>query len=316
MLRVTSLFSGIGAFEQALTNLNVVYDVVNFCEIDKFAIKNYCKMHNVDESLNLGDISRVVKLQDCDLLTYGFPCTDVSLIGKMEGLSNNTRSGLLWEVERLLEVSNKPKYLIMENVKNLVGKQFKPDFDKWLKKLENFGYKNYWAVLNSKDFGVPQTRERVYCISILGDENFKFPTKRNVNFDISTVLESEVNVSFYLNKTTQKVEDKLKTVNLKNAPIVCEQRCDEGLRFFKDNICGTLRTIDSCGDKRIIESNGKIRKLTPRECWRLQGFPDYQFEKCRDTSNSQLYKQAGNSITVNVLESIFKNLLKGVDSND
>lgn len=310
-IKITSLFSGIGAFEQALTNIGVEHKIVNFCEIDKYAIKAYCELHGVDESLNLGDISKVEKLQDCDLLTYGFPCTDISLIGKMEGLTN-TRSSLLWEVERLLEISNKPKYLIMENVKNLVGKQFKPDFDRWLKKLESFGYKNYWRVLNSKDFGVPQTRERVYCVSILDDNDFKFPSQGDINLNIYTILEENVDDSYYLNKTTKKIDDKLKLINLNDAPIVCEQRCDEGLRFFKDNVCGTLRTIDSCGDKRIIEPSGKIRKLMPIECWKLQGFTKEQFNKVASLgiSSSQLYKMSGNSITVNVLEEIFKNLLK------
>ena len=360
-IKITSLFSGIGAFEQALTNIGVDYDVVNFCEIDKYAIKSYCELHGVDEGLNLGDISKVDKLQDCDLLTYGFPCQSVSVAGRMEGLTkgSGTRSGLLWEVERLLENSNRPKYLIMENVKNLVGKQFKDDFYKWLTRLEELGYNNYWKVLNSKNFGVPQNRERVFCISIRKDVDltgYEFPNPTESNVALKDILEQFVDEKYYLSeKVQQRFQFKPKGDNIigttapdfrtigqrdlvfnpdkimgtlvatdykqpkqiiemdvKRLPVICEQRSDEGLRFFKSDICGTLRTIDSCGDKRIIEENFRIRKLTPIECWRLQGFNDDSFNKVKalGISDSQLYKQAGNSITVNVLEEIFKNLLK------
>ena len=433
MLKVVSLFSGVGAFEQALTNLGVEYELVNFCEIDKYAIKAYCSIHNVDESLNLGDISKVHKLNYCDLLTYGFPCTDISVAGKQEGLTKGegTRSGLLWEVERLLKNSEKPKYLIMENVKNLVSKKFKPELDKWLKELEGLGYNNYWQVLNAKHYGIPQNRERIFCVSIRKDVDkygYTFPEKQELKLRLKDMLEDNVDEKHYINNDrTEKLLKTLKFKNIQNSnniiqmtepkfsqqrvysddgisptiaagnngggkepckilqvglldmkgneqvrrvysedglsptldtmcgdnrqpkilkianesgnhygggvfdteglsptltsssggggtnnlPKVCEQRSDEGLRFFKDNVCGTIRTIDAGGDKRIITNNYRIRKLTPLEVWRLMGFKDEAFYKAKNSgiSNTQLYKMAGNSIVVTVLEAIFKNLL-------
>ena len=177
-LKVLSLFSGIGAPEKALSNLGINYELVGFSEIDKYAIKSYCAIHNVDENLNLGDISKI-KIEDipeCDLLLFGFPCQDISVVGKQKGIiKGETRSGLLYECKKIIE-NKKPKYLLMENVKNLVSKKFKPQFDEWLKYLESLGYTSYWKVLNSQNYGIPQNRNRVYCVSILNDEfKFEFP---------------------------------------------------------------------------------------------------------------------------------------------
>ena len=134
MLKILSLFSGIGAFEKALDRENIPYELASFCEIDKFAVKSYCAVHGMSEDKNLGDISKVdtANIPDCDLLTYGFPCQSVSVAGKQEGIiAGVTRSGLLYEALRIIE-AKKPSYAICENVKNLVGKKFKPDFDKLL----------------------------------------------------------------------------------------------------------------------------------------------------------------------------------------
>ena len=128
------------------------------------------------ETKNLGDITKITELPKADMWTYSFPCTDISVAGRLEGLAkgSGTRSGLLWEVERLLnkakEQDRMPKYLLLENVKNLVGKSFRADYDKWLAFLSGLGYKNYWKVLNAKNYGIPQNRERVFCISTLDDE--------------------------------------------------------------------------------------------------------------------------------------------------
>ena len=448
-------------------------------------------------------------LPDMDIFTYSFPCTDISVAGQQQGVvKGQTRSGLLYECEKIIEVK-RPKYLLLENVKNLVGKKFKEQFDEWLNYLESLGYTNYWQVLNAKDYGVPQNRERVFVVSVLNDKdkNYIFPQKQTLNICLKDVLESQVEEKYYLSEEVQarfKPNDKFKDMGGNivgtTAPdfrtigqrdlcyqensimgalvatdykqpkqivelmkvdtleggmkIICEQRTDEGLRFFKDNICGTLRTIDSCGDKRVVELNknkqnaieiikrlenteqlneeittcdmsinnpkakdiancitarydcgvsnnrsvgvavveriggcfdtdtsthqagsvynengiaptldtmqggyrqpciqvdGKlecegwhdietrvhnvdglapcvetrnrakyidnvyyrIRKLTPLECWRLMGCSDEDFYKAKQfNSDSQLYKQAGNAIVVNVLEAIFKNLFK------
>lgn len=149
-LKVFEAFAGIGTQRMALRNLGIDHEVVAISEIDKFAIKSYEAIHG--KVKNLGDITKieVEDIPDHDLFTYSFPCQDISLAGKLKGLDKNsdTRSSLLWECERIIE-SKKPKYLLMENVKNLVGKKFKPYFEEWLKVLENLGYSNYWQVLLS-----------------------------------------------------------------------------------------------------------------------------------------------------------------------
>ena len=504
---------------------------------------NKLKQYYIADKLsnNLGDISKVERLPYADMITYSFPCTDLSVAGRGEGMvnkcscgyswpidfSNNseslicpscgakvqssTRSGLLGQVQRLLDVSKKentlPKYLLLENVKNLVGKKFKPQFDAWIRWLDSIGYNTYYQVLNSKHYGIPQNRERVFAVSIrkdIDDGKFKFPEQIPLTTRLKDILEKNVDEKYYL--SGDKVENILANfiarqneasgINLKDQattfdgltdvahtlmardykgfgnqsmtgvieplivasrgrnpdnpsdrttgspteqrleanmngttntittvtkdnyvmePVVCEQRCDEGLRFFKDDVVETLRTIDSCGDKRVIEqeeinpelvggigeknfgkqyrqgnrvynsdsiamclnaqpvgnSGGysylyavkeedvnpvrigniygeqfgtgyagnvwdqdsvsptimtaqggnrqplvvdnvkwRIRKLTPKECWRLMGFSDKDCDHAsKYVSDSALYKQAGNSIVTSCLVAIFYSLL-------
>lgn len=504
---------------------------------------NKLKQYYIADKLsnNLGDISKVERLPYADMITYSFPCTDLSVAGRGEGMvnkcscgyswpidfSNNseslicpscgakvqssTRSGLLGQVQRLLDVSKKentlPKYLLLENVKNLVGKKFKPQFDAWIRWLDSIGYNTYYQVLNSKHYGIPQNRERVFAVSIrkdIDDGKFKFPEQIPLTTRLKDILEKNVDEKYYLSgdkvesilanfiarqneasginlkdqattfdgltdvahtlmardykgfgnqsmtgvieplivasrgrnpdnpsdrttgsPTEQRLEanmngttNTITTVTKDNyvmEPVVCEQRCDEGLRFFKDDVVGTLRTIDSCGDKRVIEqeeinpelvggigeknfgkqyrqgnrvyssdsiamclnaqpvgnSGGysylyavkeedvnpvrigniygeqfgtgyagnvwdqdsvsptimtaqggnrqplvvdnvkwRIRKLTPKECWRLMGFSDKDCEHAsKYVSDSALYKQAGNSIVTSCLVAIFYSLL-------
>ena len=504
---------------------------------------NKLKKYYIADKLsnNLGDISKVERLPYADIVTYSFPCTDLSVAGRGEGMvnkcscgyswpidfSNNseslicpscgakvqssTRSGLLGQVQRLLDVSKKentlPKYLLLENVKNLVGKKFKPQFDAWIRWLDSIGYNTYYQVLNSKHYGIPQNRERVFAVSIrkdIDDGKFKFPEQIPLTTRLKDILEKNVDEKYYLSgdkvesilanfierqneasginlkdqattfdgltdvahtlmardykgfgnqsmtgvieplivasrgrnpdnpsdrttgsPTEQRLEanmngttNTITTVTKDNyvmEPVVCEQRCDEGLRFFKDDVVGTLRTIDSCGDKRVIEqeeinpelvggigeknfgkqyrqgnrvynsdsiamclnaqpvgnSGGysylyavkeedvnpvrigniygeqfgtgyagnvwdqdsvsptimtaqggnrqplvvdnvkwRIRKLTPKECWRLMGFSDKDCDHAsKYVSDSALYKQAGNSIVTSCLVAIFYSLL-------
>lgn len=209
-MKILSLFSGIGAFEKSLDNLGIDYELVGFSEIDKYAVKSYCAVHGVDESLNLGDITKVdeTKLpKDIDLITYGFPCQDISLAGKGKGLFNadgtKTRSGLFFDALRIIEESQ-PKVAIAENVKNLTGKKFKLQFEIVLKCLENAGYNNYWKVLNAKDFGIPQNRERVFIVSIRKDIDtgeFKFPEGFPLTMRLKDVLEDEVDEKFYISSS-------------------------------------------------------------------------------------------------------------------
>ena len=606
-ITMIELFSGIGAQEKALRQLNIPYEVTHTCDLDKDAVLSYAAMRtdfenefnsynfpsvedmiselqeknvgydfmkgkhtittrtSVDKlkkyyladklSNNLGDISKVERLPYADIVTYSFPCTDLSVAGKGEGMQNkcdtcgyawaidfsnaeevltcpncggsvfsSTRSGLLGQVQRLLYVAYEnnelPKYLLLENVKNLVGKKFVNQFNTWIKWLDSIGYNTYYQVLNAKHYGIPQNRERIFALSIRKDVYngvFKFPDKIPLNTRLKDMLEHNVDERYYLpddridkiiNSTFMqekkriqmkdvcdtllardwkdpkcvRVEDEIKiignympsnhdasrvvdidgiaptvkenhgtvtaiaepfivasrgrnpdnpsdrttgapteqrlepnfsgctntltsvqkdnwvaepqvqnvgniypsngqngnvydvdgispTINAgvgvkgcgigsNNAPkvilpepivyddynsrissdqdaintlttncgasaerngvkiiepIVCEERRDEGIRFFKDDCVGTLRTIDACGDKRVLEPKEeirwRIRKLTPKECWRLMGFTDEDHNSASQyVSASSLYKQAGNSICTCCLIAIFNAL--------
>lgn len=204
-LRLIELFAGIGSQTQALTNIGIAHKVVAISEIDKYAIQSYEAMHG--KANNLGDIRKIEELPDADLWTYSFPCQDISVAGKGAGIKEGTRSGLLFEVERLLRVALEkgtlPKYLLLENVKNLVSKKFKADFDKWLDFLAELGYTNYWKVLNAKDYGIPQNRERVFCVSIRGKhEPFVFPKPKKLTIRLRDMIDETVDERFYLKEST------------------------------------------------------------------------------------------------------------------
>lgn len=204
-LRLIELFAGIGSQTQALTNIGVPHKVVGISEIDKYAIQSYKAMHGEVE--NFGDIREIKELPQADLWTYSFPCQDISVAGLGKGIKEGTRSGLLFEVERLLKVSSAngtlPKYLLLENVKNLVSKKFISDFNRWLEFLSSLGYKNYWKVLNAKDYGIPQNRERVFCVSIRGEhEPFVFPEKIPLTLRLKDMIDAVVDERYYLKEST------------------------------------------------------------------------------------------------------------------
>lgn len=198
-IRVFEAFAGYGSQSMALKRLGIDFEVVGISEIDKYAIQAYMAVHG--ETHNYGDISKIDwnSVPDFDFLTYSFPCTDISNAGKRKGLAegSGTRSSLIWECRKAIE-SKRPKYLLMENVKNLVSKSFIPYLKEWLIFLYRQGYSNYTKVLNAKDFGVPQNRERVFMVSILGDASFYFPKPFTLKKRLKDVLEKDVDESFYL----------------------------------------------------------------------------------------------------------------------
>ena len=207
MLRVIELFAGIGSQTQALKNIGVKHKVIAISEIDKYAIKSYEALHGTAN--NLGDIRAIRKLPKADLWTYSFPCQDISVAGKLKGFSKDsgTRSGLLWEVERLLKTAAEnailPKYLLLENVKNLIGKKFRADFESWLSFLSSLGYTNYWKVLNAKDYCIPQNRERVFIVSIRGKHQpYQFPEKQELKIRLKDMLDEKVEDRYYLKEST------------------------------------------------------------------------------------------------------------------
>ena len=464
MLKYLSLFSGIGSPEQALKNLGVEFELFGFSEIDKYAIKSYCAVHGVDESLNLGDITKIdiesLPL-DIDLITHGSPCQDFSVAGSGKGgdIGTGTRSSLMWNTVAICEHC-KPKYVIWENVKNVLSKKHRHNFDKYLEEMDRIGYNNFHQILNAKDYGVPQNRERIFVISIRKDieKDFKFPKGFDNGIRLKDILEEEVEEKYYINtEKAEKLIQEFKSTNKKTLninpsgkgmngvvrndeiastvttnkgegqkvviPCITPDRLNkrQNGRRFKTNDepmftltaqdrhgvleTNTLNFIGGIGEKdivgdnkslsrnypqgnRVYDSNNiacsqtangggiggptglylvdkskrigglfddekskhqagsvwdveglaptldtmqggyrqpcvltegenktvvekyRIRKLTPKECWRLMGFKDEQFLKAEQVcSNSQLYKQAGNSIVVNVMEEIFKNLI-------
>lgn len=200
-IRVFEAFAGYGSQSMALRRLGIDFEVIGISEIDKYAIQAYMAVHG--DTPNYGDISKIgwSSVPDFDFLTYSFPCTDISTAGQQKGLEegSGTRSSLLWECRKAIE-AKRPKYLLMENVKNLVSKKFTPYMKEWLRFLEGQGYSNYTKVLNAKDFGVPQNRERVFMVSILGDASFHFPKPLTLEKRLKDVLERDVDESFYLSK--------------------------------------------------------------------------------------------------------------------
>lgn len=294
------------------------------------------------------------------------------MAGKQRGLDegSGTRSSLLWECERVIRVA-RPKYLLLENVKNLIGKKHKHNFDEWLKILEGYGYKNYWQVLNAKDYGIPQNRERVFVVSIRNDIDcdFEFPKPITLEKHLKDMLENQVDEKFYLSKEMQdRFVYRPKGENIIGTSSPDAKIGQRNLVYDSNKVMGCLTATDYKGPKQILEIVGRldlkgyhdlekkvyspegcsptidakgnrskfmvkndkssktfvfngescrIRKLTPKECWRLMGFKDEQFDKAEKVcSNTQLYKQAGNLIVVNVLEEIFKQMFLKEDENE
>ena len=449
MIKVLSLFSGIGAFERACCRIGLDWELVNYCEIDRWASLSYSMVNQCDESLNLRDVRAVtaetVRDQHVDLITYGFPCQDISIAGKQQGFVNDsgesTRSGLFFEALRIIK-ELRPRYAIAENVKALTSAKFKSEFATVLSSLEEAGYNNYWRVLNAKDYGIPQNRERVFIVSIRRDADegdFQFPEKEPLMLRLRDMLEpaESVDEKYYLSTERGGVRRLIAELEARyglsdvartgETPVLCQigniakdpnrehiqdriydpsglaptlntvgggnlepkitidgltrdVQCQRARVFNPNGLSATITATDykeppqisvigqlKGGEKgRVVDRDGigytltateykdplkiaepviigsmqahaavktdgicptlteamgmgggqvpvhtygvRIRKLTPRECWRLMGFLDDEFDRVRGISNSQLYKQAGNSIVVNVLSALLSQL--------
>lgn len=343
-IRILELFAGIGACSKALENLGFDVEIVDAVEIDKYAINSFNAIHNTN--FEVQDICKYNKdLNNIDIITHGSPCQDFSIAGKQAGgdIGSGTRSSLMYETIRIVG-KLRPKYVLWENVKNILSKKHKHNFDNYINTMKALGYNSYYQVLNAKDYGIPQNRERVYTISIRNDidnDDFEFPQKEELKIRLKDVLENEVDEKYYLsdkqikgrlNTSYNKYKLEQNIINNKEIHPAILSRYDgaptlhiekEGIDVTWNKIGNTtciaraLTTACRTLSKNqmttgVLENNLKIRKLTPKECWRLMGFNDEDFEKTQKVnSNTQLYKQAGNSIVVNVLMKIFRNLFKG-----
>ena len=214
-LKILELFGGIGACSKAIERLNIDYEIADYVEIDKYACKSFNAMHGTN--FEPQDITTWDKDIEVDLIMHGSPCQDFSLAGKQAGgdEGSGTRSSLMYETIRIVE-KLKPKYVIWENVKNLLSKKHRHNFDAYLETMEQLGYKNYYQVLNAKDYGIPQNRERVFTVSIRDDScyamydgeeyyedyscNFEFPPKQELKLKLKDMLEDEVDEKYYLSE--------------------------------------------------------------------------------------------------------------------
>lgn len=279
MLKVLSLFSGIGAFERALEKLGIEHEVLAYCEIDKYASKAYSIIHGIPESKNLRDVTKVdiLDIEDSvDLITYGFPCQDISNAGKQKGFTdedgNRTRSGLFFEALRIID-DYRPKFAIAENVKALTSKKFTEEFRIVLESLEEVGYNNYYAVLNAKDYGIPQNRERVFIISIRKDidKGFTFPQAMPLELRLKDLLEDEVEEKYYMSDYAMRnllIFPESKGTDIK----VCgstqpDKNCQDRTRILDDTgVCQSLRATDykdppkvlTCQDEQAVVINDSL----------------------------------------------------------
>lgn len=301
-IKVLELFAGIGACSKALERLGIEHEIVDAVEINKYAIKSFNAVHGTN--FEPQDITEWDKDIECDLIMHGSPCQDFSIAGKQAGgdEGSGTRSSLLYETLRIVE-KTRPKYVIWENVRNLMSARHKPNWEKYCQKMEELGYTNQAKILNAKDYGVPQNRERIYTLSIRNDiaSDFSFPEPKPLEKKLKDVLEENVDEKYYIKDATNLTDPKI--VASRGRGMDNEQR----LEPRKDDLTNTITSVQK---DNLLAQDFRIRKLTPKECWRLMGFDDADFGKAEKVnSNTQLYKQAGNSIVVNVLEAILSNLI-------
>lgn len=258
-IRLIELFAGIGAQAKALENLGVEFEHYKICEFDPYAVKSYNAVHKTN--FETSDITKItaddLNIVDTDkyeyIMTYSFPCQDLSLAGKQKGMKKGegTRSGLLWEVERLLRELNQkgknhlPTVLLLENVAQLLSYKNRLDFDDWCHFLSSLGYENYYKILNAKDFGIPQNRERCFMVSILGDGYYTFPKPKKLTICLKNMLEQEVDEKYFLS-------DKLITYFERHSK-ECEEK-GNGFRFSPTNGNGIAKTITASTNNRMDDN--------------------------------------------------------------
>lgn len=325
-MKFIELFSGIGGFRSGFAGHECVFS----SEIDKYARISYNAIYG---DMSSGDIREIDahSIPDHDVLTAGFPCQTFSIAGNRAGFKDD-RGNLIYEIIRILQVK-KPKYFLLENVKGLLSHDNGKSLSIILNFLKGSDYTVEYKVLNSKNFGVPQNRERVYIFGMLS--NYKFHSIFNNTemcykpVKLLDILENHntVEPKFYYNKEKsnrlidlntkgkkrhqgeqiRQEKEISTTITASHMPkvIVHNKDIHSSYRLVDyNNVCSTLRTMQGGGTQpKIIVKNGLVRRLTPLECWRLQGFTDEQFYLAKNAgiSNTQLYKQAGNAVTVNVI---------------
>lgn len=394
-IRLIELFAGYGSQAMALRNIGAEFEKYKVVEFEKNVLNSYNAIHGTDfpvidiKNITGKDLEINEKEKFTYLLTYSFPCTDLSLSGKVAGMEkgSGTRSALLWEVERLLKQTEElPDILVMENVPQVISKRNKSSFDEWCHFLESKGYKNHISILNARDFGIPQNRRRCFMVSTLGNYEYRFPSGIPLTISAKEYLEESVEEKYFMSeekvnklienlfqknlnqevvnsildrsngtcigairgryisgengKTEQRLElnteclcNTLTTVQKDNMVLIrqatkkgyieCESAgvadlpypsstTRRGRVIDNGNVCPTIMTSNN--ELCAVYSIYRIRRLTPKECGRFMSVSDEDIEIMRKiNSETQLYKQYGNSIVVKCLEAVFRNLnIKGV----
>ena len=321
-IQILELFGGIGSPRCALRNLNIPTKAIDYVEIDENAVRSYNSMFA--EELPYKMQSVVGWSLKPDILIHGSPCQDMSIAGhqgkakaedgrinrgKGADQGSGTRSSLMWETIHIIEQMGKwkPKYVIWENVRNVTSKHMIANFIRYQKEMERMGYTNNYEVLDARDFGLPQARERVFTISVLGEEKFQFTDLIHTPMkEIADFLEDNDLVSEVYDVTQPSVRNVIGvTGEVRRATVI------------KD-YAYTITTRQDRTPAQVIDcGKGRYRYLTERECWRLQGYTDEDFERAKAVQNKKgryymaLYKQAGNSIAVPIFESIFRKIILG-----
>ena len=366
-IRLIELFAGIGSQAKALENLGANFESWFVCEKDEYCINSYNAIHGTKyetsdiKNLKAKDLNIVDTENFCYVLTYSFPCVDISTCGRQKGINKEeeTDSGLIWEVERIMcELEVLPQVLLLENVPQLFSGENIKNFSFFISKLEKLGYKNYWKVLNSLDYGVPQDRKRVFMVSLLGDYYYDFPKAIPLKTKMKDLLLENVAEKYYVSKKGveyifKRADYYSRVLTEKDEFLPCAITANGNFNWTGNFICELKKEISkgiqnkalaeivdkielektlaldtynqithedyfqtiraSIGNRNAdyLYENYAIRKLCPQECFRFMGFSDKDFMKASGigTSDFQLYKQAGNSIVVDVLMAIFNNLL-------
>ena len=299
MLQILELFGGIGSPRVALRNLGVDVKAIDYVEIDEKAVRSYNAMF--EKELAYRTQSVVNYNLKPDMLIHGSPCQSFSIAGKQEGADegSGTESSLMWETINIIKQMEawKPKVVIWENVKNVLSKHMKHNFNKYLDEMQKLGYTNNYEVLNAMDFGLPQNRNRVFTISCLDGTLFNFKTLEKYPMrNIKEFLQNDVSEEYEV--TQPSILKGIGTKGVNRATII------------KDYAYTITERQDRCPAQVIDLGNGKYRFLTDLECWRLQGYKDNDYYSAAKVNTKRaLYKQAGNSIPVTIFESIFKQLL-------
>ena len=305
-VQILELFGGIGSPRCALRNLGIPTKAIDYVEIDKKAVRSYNNMFS--EELPYKTQSVVGWNLKPDILIHGSPCQDFSIAGHQRGADegSETRSSLMWETIHIIEQMGqwKPQYIIWENVKNVKSKHMIANFVRYQKELEQMGYTNNYEVLDAREFGLPQARERVFTISCLKGEKFNFDDLiRTPMQDIRNFLEDNESVPEVYDVTQPSVRNVIGQTGIKRATVI------------KD-YAFTITTRQDRTPAQVIDcGGGRFRYLTELECWRLQGYTDEDFERAKAVQKragryyTALYKQAGNSIAVPIFESIFRKII-------